>query len=215
MEKRTPLHMRMKREKHRKIARLQDILLENMYRVFPKAVLHGGTAIWRCYSGNRFSEDVDVYIEKDAKKMERFFGELRKAGFEILKKRVTKNSLYSVLSFERTEVRFEALFKSVKGTVKEYETYEGILFNVFTLGPEEMMREKIEAYLKRGKIRDLYDIFFMLRHAEEKDKLKPDLQKLLREFKPPVDEEELEALILFGAIPTRDDIVEYLGRFVK
>jgi len=189
--------------------------LETLYQVFPRSVLHGGTAIWRCYSGNRFSEDVDVYMGKNIEKIERFFEELRKVGFKILKKRTTKNSLYSVLSFESTEVRFEALFKDVRGSVKEYETYEGILFNVFTLDPEEMIREKINAYLKRRKIRDLYDIFFMLRYVEEKNKLKPDLQRLLREFKDPVDEGELKALILFGAIPTKNDLVEYIKRVVK
>jgi predicted nucleotidyltransferase component of viral defense system len=215
MERRTPLYRRMRRERHRQIARLQDIIVETLYRIFPKSVLHGGTAIWRCYSGNRFSEDVDVYIEKNTEKIERFFEELGRAGFQIVKRRATKNSLYSLLSFERTEVRFEATFKNVRGTVKEYETYEGILFNVFTLDSEEMIREKISAYLKRRKIRDLYDIFFMLRYVEEKDKLKPDLQKLLREFKPPVDERELKALIIFGAIPTKDDLVEYLRRMVK
>lgn len=108
-------------------------------------------------------------------------------------------------------MRFEALFKDVKGIVKEYETYDGMLFNVFTLSPEEMVREKINAYLRRRRIRDLYHVFFMLRYSE-KDELKPDLQKLLREFKDPVDEEELKALIMFGAIPTKDDIVEYVRR---
>jgi len=205
----------MRRERHKKIARLQDMILETLYQVFPRSVLHGGTAIWRCYSGNRFSEDVDVYMGKNIEKIERFFEELRKVGFKILKKRTTKNSLYSVLSFESTEVRFEAIFKDVRGSVKEYETYEGILFNVFTLDPEEMIREKINAYLKRRKIRDLYDIFFMLRYVEEKNKLKPDLQRLLREFKDPVDEGELKALILFGAIPTKNDLVEYIKRVVK
>lgn len=214
-EERAPLHRRMRRERHRRIARLQDIIVEAMYRIFPRSVLHGGTAIWRCYSGNRFSEDVDAYIEeKDIGKIDRFFEELRKAGFEITKRRMTKNSLYSVLSFGSTGVRFEALFRSVRGVVREYETYEGILFNVFTLTPEEMIIEKIGAYLKGKKIRDLYDIFFMLRYVEEVEKLKPELKKLLQNFEGPVDEGELKALIMFGAIPTKEDIVEYIERWV-
>ncbi|MDI6643012.1 MAG: hypothetical protein QMD95_03060, partial [Candidatus Hodarchaeaceae archaeon] len=61
-EKRVPLHRRMRRERHRRIARAQDTVVETLYRVFPKGVLHGGIAIWRCYSGNRFSEDVDAYL---------------------------------------------------------------------------------------------------------------------------------------------------------
>jgi len=215
MEKRTPLHRKMRKERHKKIAGVQDIVVETLYRVFPRAVLHGGTAIWRCYSGNRFSEDVDAYIEKDTEKINRFFEEMKKAGFEIIKKRMTENSLYSLLSFGGTEVRFEALFRRAEGVVKEYETYEGILFNVFTLIPEQMIMEKIGAYLKRRKIRDLYDIFFLLRYVTDAEKLKPDLKDLLRNFKEPVDEEELKAIILFGAILTKEDIVEYLGGWVK
>ena len=215
MEKRTPLHRKMRKERHKKIAGAHDIVVETLYRVFPRAVLHGGTAIWRCYSGNRFSEDIDVYIEKDVEKIDRFFEELKKAGFEIIKKRATENSLYSLLSFGGTEVRFEALFRRAEGFVKEYETYEGILFNVFTLIPEQMIMEKIGAYLKRRKIRDLYDIFFLLRYVTDAEKLKPNLRNLLQNFKEPVDEEELKALILFGAIPTKEDIVEYLERWVK
>jgi predicted nucleotidyltransferase component of viral defense system len=215
MEKKTPLHRKMRKERHKKIAGAQDIIVETLYRVFPRAVLHGGTAIWRCYSGNRFSEDVDAYIEKDTKKINRFFEEMKKAGFEIIKKRMTENSLYSLLSFGGTEVRFEALLRRAEGVMKEYETYEGILFNIFTLSSEQMITEKIGAYLNRRKIRDLYDIFFLLRYVTDAEKLKPNLKDLLRNFKEPVDEKELKALILFGAIPTKEDIVEYLEGWVR
>lgn len=205
----------MGREKHKRIARAQDIVVETLYRVFPRGVLHGGTAIWRCYSGNRFSEDVDAYLEKDIEKISKFFGELEKAGFEITKKRITKNSVYSSMSFGGAEVRFEALFKRAKGVVKEYETYEGILFNVFTLSPEEIVTEKIDAYLKRRKIRDLYDIFFLLRYVRDVERLRSELAELLQNFKEPVDEEELKAVILFGAIPTKSNIVEYIKRWAR
>ncbi|MBU3958073.1 MAG: nucleotidyl transferase AbiEii/AbiGii toxin family protein, partial [Nanoarchaeota archaeon] len=73
-----PLQLKLKKKSHREIARLQDVVVDMMYRIFPKAVLHGGTAIWRCYKGNRFSEDIDVYIEKDADRIEIFFRELEK-----------------------------------------------------------------------------------------------------------------------------------------
>jgi predicted nucleotidyltransferase component of viral defense system len=78
-----------------------------------------------------------------------------------------------------------------------------------------MIMEKIGAYIKRRKIRDLYDIFFLLRHLTDAKKLKSNLKELLRNFKEPVDEGELKALILFGAIPTKEDIVEYLEGWVK
>lgn len=203
-EKKVPLHRRMRRERHKKIARVQDTVVETLYRVFPS-----------CYSGNRFSEDVDAYIGKKTDKINTFFNELEKAGFEIVKRRMTKSALYSVLSFGGIEVRFEALLKHVEGVVTEYETYEGILFNVFTLPPEGIILEKIGAYLKRRKIRDLYDIFFLLRYVKDTKKLKPELVELLQSFKAPVDEGELKTLILFGAIPTSVDILEFIRRWAR
>lgn len=88
--------------------------------------MHGGTAIWRCYGSNRFSEDVDVYIEKNKKKLQKLFKEFERAGFFIIKKRIKKNSVFSVLKLGKVEVRFEAIFKSLKGTLGSYERIDGI-----------------------------------------------------------------------------------------
>jgi len=211
--KRVLLNRRLRRENHKKIARLQDIVVEILYQELPRAVLHGGTAVWRCYSGNRFSEDIDAYIDRDTEKLDRLFRGLRRAGFEIAKRRTTQSALYSVLSLDRTEVRLEALFKRAEGVLRGYETYDGLLINVLTLAPEGLILEKIDAYLNRRKIRDLYDIFFLLRYAGDAKRLKPALTRLLREFKNPVDEPELKSVVLFGAVPTTQEMVAYLGRW--
>jgi predicted nucleotidyltransferase component of viral defense system len=84
--KKIPLNQRLRRKQHIEIAKLQDFVMEALYRVFPEAVLHGGTAIWRCYSGSRFSEDIDMYLEKDEEKIEQLFREFTKMGFTITKK---------------------------------------------------------------------------------------------------------------------------------
>ena len=44
------------------------MIVETLYEIFDNAVLHGGTSIWRCYKGNRISEEVDVYLNRDLKK---------------------------------------------------------------------------------------------------------------------------------------------------
>jgi predicted nucleotidyltransferase component of viral defense system len=213
--KRIPLHSKIRRARHREIAMAQDIAMETFYPVFPRGVLHGGTAIWRCYSGNRFSEDIDVYVKRDLKKIEVFFETLGKRGFEVIKKRVKENALYSKLKFGEVEIRFEAIFKRVKGVLKEYETYEGNLLSVYTLDPETMIGEKVDAYLGRRKIRDLYDVFFLLRLVEKAETVKPKLSKLVQNFKQPIDEKELKALVLFGAIPGKNDMLEYIERWVR
>jgi predicted nucleotidyltransferase component of viral defense system len=213
-ERRIPLSQRLKRRQHMEIARLQDIVVEAMYRVFPEAVIHGGTAIWRCYSGSRFSEDIDVYMERDTERINNLFSQLSAMGFSIIKKRVKENSLYSRLSMDRTELRFEAVFRKVRGVVREYETFEGVLLNVYTLLPEDMVIEKANAYGKRRKIRDLYDIFFLLRHVEDAGRVTPHLKSLLSGFKRPLDEDDLRVIILVGVSPKTDDMLEYLRRWV-
>ena len=212
---RIPLGLRIKRKMHKEIAFLQDIIVERLYEIFPKAVIHGGAAIWRCYNGNRFSEDIDVYIERKIAKLNLLFENLQNEGFKIIKKRIKENSLFSVLRFNDVEVRLEGIFKKVQGIPKEYETVEGTLITVYTLPPETLIKEKIKAYLKRRKIRDLYDIFFLLRFVVEKEKIKKELKALITSFKKPSDEEELRTLILYGIAPSSKEIIEYLRRWLR
>lgn len=208
-----PLILKLKKVRHKEIAKAQDLIVEELYNVFDNAVMHGGTAIWRCYKGNRFSEDIDVYLRKDNDKLNALFLNLEKRGFLIEKKKISENSLYSNLVFNGTAVRFEALFKNVEGILKEYETADGNLITIYTLSAEELIKEKVNAYLKRLKIRDLYDIFFLLRYAD-KSKVKPDIKKLLEQFKKPLDEQELKVLILEGLTPYVEKMIQYLKSFI-
>jgi len=146
-----PIILRLKKENYRKIARAQDIIIVELYKVFEKAVLHGGTAIWRCYNGSRFSEDVDVCIPRDMDKINNFFKNLEGIGFRIIKKRISNRSIFSNLEFDRINVRFEATFRKITGELKDYETVEGNLSAVYTLSPEDIIKEKVEAYLNRFK----------------------------------------------------------------
>lgn len=60
-----PLMLKLRKSAHKDIAAAQDLIVESLYDTFNDAVLHGGTCIWRCYQGKRFSEDIDMYIPKD------------------------------------------------------------------------------------------------------------------------------------------------------
>ena len=211
-----PINLKLKRKVHKDIAYAQDLIVESIYEFFPNAVLHGGTAIWRCYSGNRFSEDIDVYIAKDKEKINKIFDSLEKKGFQINKKRIKENSLYSTLEFNATIVRFEALFKSIKKPfLKEYENSEGILINVFTLSPKDLIKEKMAAYLKRKKIRDLYDLFFLLRHIKDRTEVDIHLKSFIKNFASPVDEQNLKTIIISGLIPSSKNMLDYIKRWAK
>lgn len=205
-----PLIARLKKGSHRDVAQAQDLIAREIAEMLDTAVLHGGTAIWRCYRGNRFSEDIDVYLKKDAAKIEAFFKKLESVGFRIEKKKIGENSIYSNLLLGRTEVRFEALFKSAKGSLKEYETADGNLITIYCLTAEELVNEKADTYLKRMKVRDLYDIFFLLRHVENPAEVIAKLKLLLSNYKKPIDEKELKVLILEGLVPSAESMKEYI-----
>lgn len=206
-----PITLKLKKASHKAIAFAQDIIVEQMYNFFPHVVLHGGTAIWRCYQGNRFSEDVDVYLDS-REGVDEFFDALKAKGFALVKKRVKENSIYSALEFNRETVRFEAVFKKIDNhLLKEYETAEGLFINVYTLSAEDLIKEKAAAYRKRKKIRDLYDVFFLLRHVKEKIDL--NFEELAQV--KPTDEENLKVLVISGPIPSVQDMLRYIESWAK
>ena len=207
-----PIILRLKRESHKEVAKAQDMVVESLYEVFNDAVLHGGTSIWRCYQGNRFSEDIDVYLPKDIEKIGRLFELLKRRGCSVEKRRVKENSLYSSVKLNDTVVRFEALFKNVKGHLKEYETAEGNFITINTLTPEELIKEKVATYLKRQKVRDMYDVFFLLRYVSNMPSIKRLLEGFLANFKKPVDEKDLKILLSEGVVPSPQDMLEYIKR---
>lgn len=210
-----PLNLKLKKKSQKNVAYAQDILIQELYNFFPNAIIHGGTAIWRCYNGNRFSKDIDVYINKNNKKIKEFFNSLEKKGFKITKKRIKENSLYSEIIIYNSSIRFETTFQTKKPVLKPYETSESFFINVLTLPPEKLIIEKVNAYLKRRKIRDLYDIFFLLNYTEKNGKIKNHLNKLIKNFKHPVDEENLSTIIISGVIPNSKQLMEAIKKWVK
>ncbi|MEK6817146.1 MAG: nucleotidyl transferase AbiEii/AbiGii toxin family protein [Nanoarchaeota archaeon] len=210
MEK-IPLQVRLKRESHRRIAYAQDLIVKEVYNVFGRAVLHGGTAIWRCYQGRRFSEDLDFYFPRDKRQIEALFDNLRKTGFVIKKKKVSDNSVYSEMEMERVSVRLEATFQNISGVICDYEMSDGNFIKIYSLTVEQFLSEKANTYLKRLKVRDLWDIFFLLKSAKDPGKVK-EIGMVIRDYKGPTDEKDLKAILLEGIVPSADEMIDYIRR---
>jgi len=210
MEK-IPLQIRLKREVHRNIAYAQDLIVKEVYSIFNKAILHGGTAIWRCYNGKRFSEDLDFYLQIDSKKIETFFENIKKIGFEIKKKKISETSIYSEMEFGRVLIRLEATFQKKESILCDYELSDGNFISVYSLSREDFLIEKVKTYLKRFKIRDLWDIFFLMKMVEDPKKIK-ELSNLIKSYKKPVDEENLKTILLEGVIPSSNEMIEYIKK---
>ena len=207
-----PLISRIRKELHKKIALAQDILIEETIKIIPSAVFHGGTCIWRCYGGKRFSEDLDFYFPKNKKLVEKLFQNLEDKGFEIKKKKISDRSVYSELRHDQVSVRLEATFQNIKGVLLDYEKVDGNIISIYGLGVEQLLNEKINTYLSRKRIRDIYDAFFLMKLVNNVSLIDKNIKKIFGEEATPEDAEDIKILILEGVIPKFNELKEYIKR---
>src|SRR5207302_8669928 len=105
--------------------------------------LHGGTAVWRCYGGGRFSYDIDAYFGKpeigDKIKNELTF-EVRKYGINIEKFRIIEKSFAILLSLEGVDLKLDIEYKKGKHQIpRNYEKVDGSFRTILTLSPEDLI----------------------------------------------------------------------------
>ncbi|MDG6903049.1 MAG: nucleotidyl transferase AbiEii/AbiGii toxin family protein [Nitrososphaerota archaeon] len=214
---RTPLARRLKRRAHREVAFAQDVVVAEAYEAYPACVLHGGTAIWRCYGGTRFSEDLDAYLPGSAGDAdERFRRGLAAKGAKELKFRRTSDMVYGKFELGGGAVSFEGALRGPPArSVRAYETLDGGSMLVSALPPEELLQEKAAAYGDRRKVRDLYDVLFLLSRVEDVERARGAVGSLVDGYAPPVDGAELKALVLAGAAPTPAEMLEALERWAR
>ena len=213
---RIPLENRLKKRLHVEIGRLQDEVIDIVYSLEEKTVLHGGTALWRCYSGNRFSEYLDFYLKADKKFEKEFKQKLESRGLQLLKYKKTANAVYSKISNGIVEIRFEAALRKIKDfEVREYERVDGTFSNVFTLTAEKLLLEKLEAFKNRKLIRDLYDVFMLSSFVSENKKISSKVKDFLKKVPEPLDEKNLKTIVFSGAVPSFDQMVFVLKRRFK
>lgn len=209
-----PLGKKLRKRIHADIGTLQDQVVEIIYNIKNDAVFHGGTAIWRCYNGNRFSEDLDFYIKNTDGFAKEFEKKVNSAGLIMNKMKKTDNLIFSKISDGNVEIRAEFNFSAYKnGTIKRYERIDGTFTNVFTLTAEELIVEKIAAYSNRRFIRDIYDIFHLMGFVTDQTKVKKDIAHFLPRIPKPIDEENLKTIVYSGAIPSFKQMTEAIKRW--
>jgi len=198
-----PLEKRLKRRLHVEIGRLQDEVVEAAYALDGSLVFHGGTAIWRCFSGNRFSEDLDFYSGRPDALSDGLEGALSSRALELVKFKRTQNLIFAKVQGGEAEVRLEVNFSAKKrGIATRYERMNGSRMDVLCLPSGELVLEKAAAYLDRRFVRDLYDIYHLSEGMEGDAAVHRAVAGVLEGFVPPLDAKNLPALIYSGAAPT-------------
>lgn len=184
---------------------LQLLFLQKLYQLKGSQNIYfkGGTAIRFFYQSFRFSEDLDFTSTIGKNKTEKILFNV----FDFLKSN-TKNDLEVVKDpipkrFELDSIRFRLLFFPYKSKHKtsiridvsfreKPQTKEvGVLIpfdypiTPYPLGvhlsAKELLAEKIRALFKRGKPRDLFDLWFLL---TKKVPIDEDLVKLKFKYYP-------------------------------
>lgn len=184
----------------------QDLLLFYLFKKTNKFVFKGGTALYKIYGLPRFSEDLDFSIIEDIslEEAEKIIKEIAENNnyFRIKSIKKTKDSLLIKISCAGILTRYNTLrvdinFKNkllrgfdVKNYISDYIDINP--FSLRVLKVEEIIAEKIHAILNRGKARDLYDLFFLLRIAKFDKEL---VEEKLKIFEMKLEKKPLERSI--------------------
>ncbi len=198
-----------------KIAELQDYVIDIIYDNFqPDALLYGGTAIWRCFGGQRFSDDIDIYMDNSS--FNNFTSCLEKYDLKLIWRDPEFPSRIRIAR-EATPILLETKPGSAENDIRAYSRIDGTTKTISVLSPTELMIRKIEAYSGRLYIRDIYDLFVLTGWLDKSDYL---VQKKFSEFlhgiHRPVDEYIISSLIYAG----RKDLnftmlINYISRWLN
>jgi predicted nucleotidyltransferase component of viral defense system len=144
----------------------------NSAKLLDPLVFGGGTMLRLCHELNRYSVDLDFwFITKTAQKA--FFDKLLKTleqDYEITDAQIKH---FTLLVEVRTNTYPKRLKVEIRREQKECDYQAMIAFSRFSTRQvllkahslEQTMKNKIEALLDRGEIRDCFDIEFMLRRG--------------------------------------------------
>lgn len=165
----------------------------NSGRFLVDLIFGGGTMLRLCHGLDRYSVDLDFWVVRDIE-WEKFYRKLEKYLVQYYELTDSANKFYTILfelkssSFPRSlkiEIRKGAKNIKIESSIA-YSSHYNIQVMMRTVTLEEMMKSKIEAFLNRKEIRDVYDIEFLLKRGipvdAENDKLAALLQGL-RKFK--------------------------------
>ena len=146
----------------------------NSSKLLEPLLFGGGTMLRLCHGLNRYSVDLDFYFLKDMD-IDMFHEKM----LDCLSKRynVTDSAKkHFTLLYEFKSKDYPQRLKiEIRRETRKFKYEESIAFSVHsteqvllkTLTPEQMMENKIEAFLDRSAIRDCFDIEFLMKKGVE------------------------------------------------
>lgn len=157
----------------------QHLLLSGLYQEkgSDNLLLKGGTALRIIWQSPRFSEDLDftgvnVTVKNIEALIEGALAKMEREGVktEIVESKSTSGGYLAIFQFQTSEyksqIQLEISLRNGKKALGAAVLIQSDLVAPYTLihlKEEQLIAEKIRACLSRGKARDFYDLYFILR----------------------------------------------------
>jgi predicted nucleotidyltransferase component of viral defense system len=159
----------------------------NSRKLLNHLVFGGGTMLRLCYGLNRFSVDLDFWIIKDID-IGKLYKDLKEylSVFYTLKDSANK---FHTLLFEIKSGEYPRSLKiEIRKEKKKIKTEQVIAFSRYAntqvflrvVSLKEMMKAKIEAFVKRREIRDAFDMEFLLKKGIDIEASPQTLRKIIK-----------------------------------
>jgi hypothetical protein len=144
----------------------------NSAKLLEPVVFGGGTMLRLCHELNRYSVDLDFWFIKRTAQQEYFdiLQEAFKKHYEITDAEIKHFTLLLELRSADYPKRLKI---EIRREMKEFDYQSKIAFSRYSTRQvfvkahtlEQTMKNKIQAFLDRGEIRDCYDIEFLIRRG--------------------------------------------------
>ncbi len=204
----------------------QHLFLQSFYSQ-PQSeffLFKGGTALRIIYRSPRFSQDLDFSGIQNGKKYEKLLENileeinLMNIDSDLIESKATSGGWLTILGFSlpenKIEIKNEISFRK-KPAEKELSLITSDFippYKIFSLQPEQLVAEKIQALLTRTKPRDIFDLYFILRKPLLRKHLprekRKELINLLKRQKEKTLEKELRSLLPISFLPIIKNLPE-------
>jgi predicted nucleotidyltransferase component of viral defense system len=153
-------------------SKMMDDFLDYLYSQTDRFVFKGGSALYKFYGLDRFSEDLDFDSEKgNITNIVKNFCKTRKLSQPKERKDTNKGQKHFIdygIKGQTLKIETSLRNKNIDTKmIRHFGKYKVYDINV-------LASQKIDAYRNRDKIRDLYDVCFIVIH--HLDKLLPEIQ---------------------------------------
>ncbi len=150
-------------------------------------VFGGGTMLRLCFGLGRFSVDLDFWLIKEID-IDRMFEDLKAYLSQSYTIKDAANKFYTLLFEIKSEKYPRSLKIEIRKETKKIRTETAIAYSKYSnmqvflkvVSLKDMMNAKIEAFLQRKEIRDVFDMEFLLKKGINIDVPPQTSEKIIR-----------------------------------